>query len=221
MALPTTFALVPDYQRRTRESYDRTAADYAVWITAELATKPVDRAVLDLFAEVTSGPVADLGCGAGRMGGYLRDRGLDVVGVDLSPGMVAAARRTQPDLPFAVGSLTALPIVGGVFGGLLAWYSIIHVPDDDLPRVFAEFRRVLAPGGHVQLAFQTGAGREHRTRAGGHAVALDFHRREPEEVVAALARAGLATHTTTVRAPDTDGDFTEDTPQAYVLARRT
>lgn len=209
-----------DYQRRTRESYDRTAVDFAAWIRAELATKPVDRAVLDLFADVAAGPVADLGCGTGRLCGYLRDRGVRVVGMDLSPGMLAVARRDHPGVPFAAGSLTALPFAAGSFGGLLAWYSVIHVPDDDLPRVFAEFRRVLAPGGHVQLAFQTGAGHEHRTRAGGHPVALDFHLRDPADVVARLEEAGLAVRTTTVRAPDTDGDYPEDTGQAYVLARR-
>jgi hypothetical protein len=35
--------------------------------------------------------------------------------------------------------------------GLLAWFSLIHVPDDEVPAVFAHFRRVLRPGGPLLL----------------------------------------------------------------------
>jgi hypothetical protein len=41
----------------------------------------------------------------------------------------------------------------GVLCGVLAWFSVIHVPDERLPRAFAEFARVLAPGG-LLLGFQ-------------------------------------------------------------------
>ncbi len=212
----------PDFVARTRRSYDATADDFAVWIRDELAAKPLDRALLGGFAELVlaagAGPVADLGCGTGRVTAHLSELGLSVFGVDLSPGMVAAARRTYPGLRFDVGSLLALDLRYGSLGGIVAWYSIIHLPDERLPGVFADFHRFLAPGGYLQLAFQVGDDLAHWTEAGGHPVSLDFHRRQPDRVAALLTEAGFAVRTRVVREPDIDGDFPEDTPQGFVLA---
>lgn len=214
----------PEFLRRTRGSYDTVADDYGGWIKGELAARPLDRALLGLFAELVrtagSGPVADIGCGPGRVTAHLTDLGLSVFGIDLSPNMIALARRTHPGLRFDVGSMTALDIADGALGGVLAWYSVIHVPDELVPGVFAEFHRVLAPGGYLQLAFQVGDEVMHRTEAGGHEVSLDFHRREPDRVADLLDRAGLAVLARTVRAPDGYGHFPEQTPQGYLLARK-
>jgi SAM-dependent methyltransferase len=210
----------PDFVRRTRESYDATADDFAVWIRGELAAKPFDRAVLDVFASLVSGPVADVGCGVGRITAALAGLGVDAFGVDLSPGMVAAARREHAGLRFEVGSMLALDIASGSLGGLVAWYSIIHVPDDELPAVLAEFHRVLAPRGYLQLAFQVGDEPLHLTSAGGHEVSLDFHRRQPARVAELLETAGFDVRAQLWRARDEEGEFPERTPQAYVLARK-
>ncbi|HEY3687049.1 MAG TPA: class I SAM-dependent methyltransferase [Streptosporangiaceae bacterium] len=212
----------PEFIGRTRWSYDAAADDVAVWIRGELGERPVDRALLDGFAEVVrgQGPVADLGCGSGRVTAHLARLGVDVFGVDLSGGMVAAARRTYPGLRFATGSMLGLDIADGALGGVVAWFSVIHVPDERLPGVFGEFRRVLRPGGYALVAFQVGDGVEHRSRAGAHDVALDFHYRDPDAVAGLLERAGLAVRARTVRAPVTSGDYPEDTPQAFLLARR-
>lgn len=214
----------PDFVASTRGSYDTVAEDYGGWIRGELAAKPLDRAVLGGFAELVAaagaGPVADIGCGPGRVTAHLTELGLSVFGVDLSPNMIALARRTYPGLRFTEGSMTALDIAAGTLGGVLAWYSVIHIPDELLPGVFAEFHRVLAPGGYVQLAFQVGTGVMHRTEAGGHEISLDFHRREPDRVADLLGRAGFAPVARTVREPDGYGVFPEQTPQGFVLARK-
>ena len=78
----------------TQSSYDRIADEYARQIYGELAGKPLDRAILDRFAERLRGrgAVCDMGCGPGQIGRYLADRGLPVVGVDLSPAMLSVAR---------------------------------------------------------------------------------------------------------------------------------
>jgi SAM-dependent methyltransferase len=204
----------------TRRSYDATAEDYATWIHGELATKPFDRAMLTVFAELVTGPVADVGCGTGRVTAFLRDRGVAAFGIDLSPRMVEVARRTYPYLRFTEGTMTALAIEDATLGGVVAWYSTIHVPDEQLPTALAEFHRVLAPGGHLLLAFQAGDEVEHRTRAGTHDVSLRFHHRRPAHMAQLLTAAGLSVRATLDRAPDESGDYAEDTPQAYLLARR-
>lgn len=207
-----------DFLDATRRSYDATADDYAEWIRDELAAKPFDRAVLAVFAELVRGPVADVGCGTGRITAHLAGLGVDVSGVDLSPGMLAAARRTYPHLAFTEATMTALPIGDGALGGVVAWYSTIHVPGTHLPAVLAEFHRVLRPGGLLQLAFQSGSGAEHRTNAGGHEVELTFHHRTPDEMADLLRDSGFTVRAQLLRAADPEGPYPEQTPQAYVLA---
>ncbi len=150
----------PDFLHTTRASYDAMAADYTERYADHLAELPLDRAVVAAFAELVraqgSAPVADIGSGPGWVTARLHALGVPVFGVDLSPRMVALARRAHPELRFHVGSMTSLDLPDETLGGVLALYSIIHIPDAALPAVFAEFHRVLAPGGHVLLGFQAG-----------------------------------------------------------------
>ncbi|MGX2997481.1 class I SAM-dependent methyltransferase [Streptomyces sp. JNUCC 64] len=141
-------------------------------------------------------------------------------GIDLSPGMVTVARAAHPGIPFEVGSMLDLDAPDAAFAGVLAWYSTIHLPDGELPRAFAEFARVLAPGGHLLLGFQSGTDTLRLTEGLGHPVRLDFHRRTPERMAELLTGAGLSVRSSTLRQPDTDGSFPERAPQCFLLARR-
>jgi SAM-dependent methyltransferase len=214
----------PDFVRSTRASYDAVAADYAERFRDELAARPLDRAMLAAFAghvqDAAAGPVADIGCGTGRTTAHLHDLGVAVSGIDLSPQMVAAARQAYPGLRFEVGSMLDLDLPDGGLGGILAWYSTIHIPDERLPDVFTEFHRVLAPGGYLLLAFQAGDEPLHLTEALGRPVSLNFHRRQPVKVAGLLTRAGMAVQAELLREPDHDGDYPERTAQAFLLARK-
>ncbi|MFI5527396.1 class I SAM-dependent DNA methyltransferase [Kitasatospora sp. NPDC051853] len=203
----------------TRAFYDAIAEDYAGLFRDVLAPRPLERALLAAFAEsVGGGAVADLGCGPGEVTGFLAGLGVDVFGVDLSPRMVALARRTQPGVRFEEGTLTAVDRPDGSLGGVLAWYSLIHLPDGQLPLAIAEFRRVLAPGGLLLLGFQTGDRPLRVAEPFGHPVTLDFVRREPEPVAGLLAAAGFTVEAQVRRARD-EG-LGETAPQAFLLARR-
>lgn len=216
----------PDFLDRTRDGYDRTAAGYVTAFHHHLDDKPLDLAMLSAFTGlVAAGPsnrVADIGCGTGATTAIIRAHGADVFGIDLSPNMLAEARRLNPDIDFTVGSMTDLDLPDGCVGGVCAWYSVIHIPDDQLPAVFAEFHRVLAPGGVVLLAFQVGEQPRHLTEAFGESVDLTFHRRRPEAVAALLQDAGLPVHAQLVRAPDgaESKSGVESTPQGYLIARK-
>ena len=78
----------PAFLSATRTAYDTVAVDYARLVATELDTKPLDRALLATFAELVladgAGPVADLGCGPGRITVHLQALGLAAFGVDLS-----------------------------------------------------------------------------------------------------------------------------------------
>lgn len=212
----------PDFLRLTRDGYDRTTGPYAERFHDHLDDKPVDRAMLVAFAGlITQGGnrrVADVGCGTGATTAILHDLGADSFGIDLSPNMIEEARRRNPGLDFAVGSMTDLDLPDGSVGGVCAWYSTIHVPDRHLSGVFAEFHRVLVPNGLVLLAFQVGDEPRILTDAFGKSVALTFHRRQPDAVSAMLADAGLPVCAQLLREPDDDAF--ESTPQAYLIARK-
>ncbi|WP_415949502.1 class I SAM-dependent methyltransferase [Streptomyces sp. KLOTTS4A1] len=210
------------YLASTRTSYDLLADECDRRWKDELAAKPFMRAALDTFAELARGrgPVADIGCGTGRVTAYLAERGLDAFGIDLSPGMLAVARTNHPGLRFTEGSMTDLDLADGSVGALLAWYSTIHVPWEDLPGVFAGFRRVLKPGSPLLLGFQIGEEPFRMTEAWGYEFDLTFHRRTPEAMAGLLTEAGFEERARMVERRDTEGEFAERTDQAYLSFRK-
>lgn len=214
----------PRYIAATREAYDIVAADYAEILADALDANPFDRAVLALFADLVHaapGPAAgrraaEIGCGSGRVTAALAKLGLDVFGVDLSPAMVEEARRRHPGLEFHVGDMTALDLPPNALAGLVAWYSLIHVPPAQHPVVLAGFRRALATGGHLLLAFQVGDERRHVTEGYGHSgLALDAYRLPPDRVEQEAVAAGFAPVARLVHEPF----GSEKTPQAYLVLR--
>lgn len=161
------------------------------------------------------GPVADVGCGPGRITAHLHGLGADAFGIDLSPAMIEVARRDHPGLRFEVGSMTDLDLADASVAGLVAWYSLIHVPDDGIGPVLAHFRRVLRPGGPLLLGFHVGDGSRLKTRGyGSHAMRVHVRRRRPGQVAARLDDAGFTVEArTTLRSA-------ESPLGAILLARR-
>jgi len=184
----------------TRASYDTIADSYADLTRHLLDETPAERSILAMFADMVrargGGTVADVGCGPGRITAHLRQLGVDAFGIDLSPGMIEAARREHPGVRFDLGSMTDLALAGASMAGLVAWYSLIHVPDEEISRVFAHFRRVLRPGGPLLLSFHVGDESQLKTQGyGGHPMKLFVHRRRPGQMIAWLTEAGFAVET--------------------------
>jgi SAM-dependent methyltransferase len=177
----------------TAAAYDAMSARYAEFVQGELSEPPLDQAVLAAFAEYVraggGGLVADVGCGEGRIGAHLADLGLDVTGIDLSPALIEIARAIRPRLRFETGSMHALPLGDGTLAAIVSWYSVIHAAPGDVPGYFAEFRRVLRPGGYLLAAFFEAV--DEPVTAFDHAVTLAY--RWPLGELAALAvEAGFA-----------------------------
>ncbi|WP_327588202.1 class I SAM-dependent methyltransferase [Nonomuraea sp. NBC_00507] len=211
------------YLHATQVAYDTVAADYAELLRDELVSKPLDRAMLAAFAEVVQASgakeVADLGCGPGRITAHLQSLGVNAFGIDLSPEMVAVARRDHPDLRFEEGSMTALNLADEAVGGAVAWYSTVHTPPEVLPTVFTEIHRVLAPGGHLLIAFKVGDERRHASQGYGHKLSLDIYWMPPEHIAELLSNAGLVLDAQLIREPD-ESEKPRSGRQAFFLAHK-
>ena len=202
-------------------SYDRVAEDYAEQFKDELDKKPFDCRMLDRLVETvgTREAICDLGCGAGHIARYLKDKDANVCGIDLSPKMVEQAGRLNPDISFQQGTMLDLKDVdGSSFGGIAAFYSIIHIPRDSVTRALREIKRVLRSGGTLLLTFHIGQETRHLDEWFGKKVNLDFFFFETDEMKQNLETAGFEIEEIIEREPIPDVEV--QTRRAYIFARK-
>jgi SAM-dependent methyltransferase len=87
----------------------------------------------------------DIGCGEGRLTRDLAALGHRVVGIDVSPSMVAAAREADPDGEYVEADAAKLPSDDGAADLAIAFMSLMDM--DDMSGAVREIARVLQPGG--------------------------------------------------------------------------
>ncbi|XVU25033.1 class I SAM-dependent methyltransferase [Actinoplanes sp. CA-054009] len=164
-----------------RDAHDVLSEWYAENLTGVLESMPIERAMLDLFAELTAAQgidVADVGCGTGRLLPYLAGRGLSPRGVDLSPKMIEVARRDNPGFTYEVADVRELPFADASLAGVVCWFSLIYLAPEARTPAFAELARVVKPGGYLVAAFKHGDGARHRNAPGSRVAdfGIDFDR---------------------------------------------
>ncbi|WP_433680508.1 class I SAM-dependent methyltransferase [Nocardia sp. CA-119907] len=208
----------------TRYSYDKVADRYADELGDELRHKPLDRGLLDVFAELAGvGVVADIGCGPAHIAAALAARGVRAIGMDLSPAMCAAARRTT-SVPVCAADMTALPVRSQSLAGLVCLYAVIHLDESQRAAAYAEFARVLRPGGHALIAFHTSdadvpvGGAKTLADWWGHEVDLTFRYLDPSAESEALVAVGLVPAARLDRAPHPDTEHPSQ--RSYLLVQR-
>lgn len=207
----------------TRRAYDAMAAAYHDRFPDLRAEQPLDRAMIGAFAEYVRGGgdpvVLDAGCGTGRLIGPLRELGLQVTGVDLSPGMLGVARSVHRGAGLAAADLRLLPFADESFAGIVAWYSLINCSVLDLGQALAEIARVLRPGGHLLTGFQSGAGSRILLNQYSQGYERELHLRTIDEMAEAFAASGLTVVAQVSRAEEPNSaDGGSD--QAFVIGRK-
>lgn len=147
---------------------------------------PDDRSLVARHLTIKPGDVLDIGCGPGHLTDYLRSLGVDSIGIDLVPKFIEHARVTFPDGRYALGSMHQIPMANQSVAGILSWYSLIHMPPDEIDGALSELRRVIGPGGVLVAGFFW----SDEASTFDHAVAKAYYW-PVDELSARLAKAGF------------------------------
>jgi SAM-dependent methyltransferase len=148
----------PSFAELEREGWERNAARYdAIDLPA---TRQAFTPLLDSVGDLRGRHVLELASGTGHLTAEALARGASVVGVDVSPAMVAIARERAPGASFHVADGEALPFEPGTFDAVLCSFGFLHFANPG--QGFREARRVLKPGG--VLAFTAWCSPERRSQ---------------------------------------------------------
>lgn len=207
-------------QQKVFHCYNKTAAQYADKFYHELDHKHMDRILLKAFAAENKGKgkMIDIGCGPGQTTVFLSNSGVsDLLGTDLSPAMIAEAKKLNPQLSFEVADMLKLPYADNSFGSVVAFYAIVHFDELKLLAALKEMNRVLIVKGQLLFSFHTGDKEVHLDEFLGEKVSIDFRFFETREVMALVDKARFSVIDIIERQP-----YAEEHPtvRAYVWVER-
>ncbi|GAA1083591.1 class I SAM-dependent methyltransferase [Tsukamurella spumae] len=175
----------------TQPGYDALADTYAEMFP-DPYQYPIEAHAAAAFAEAAAGRIGrtvDVGCGLGHVAADLAARGLDVIGVDPSPGMLAHARSLHPHVAFSADDASLSTLTDGPIAAILARFSLIHVEPSEVRSTVRRWAARVSAGTPVLVAFQA-ADEPGPAIAFDHAVAPAW-RWHPDEFGEVLAAAGF------------------------------
>jgi SAM-dependent methyltransferase len=187
-------------------------------------SSPVERHAVELFAQAVIdlgpvGPVIDVGCGTGHQAQDLASRGIEVIGVDPSSAMLERARQRFPALHLVQDDASLGEVTADVFAGVLARYSLIHVPPDRLGAIVSSWADRLQPGGVVLTAFQALEPRAPAEVEEFDHVVAPAWRWAPDAMAATLTRVGLIERWRIITQPSVGYHRFPDCHVLHTLAR--
>lgn len=169
---------------KTTVAYNCTAARYAA-----RQFYPLEQELARFRAMVSAGGlVLDLGCGPGQYSQALESRGLRVVALDLSEGMLWQARANEISR-LVCADMHYLPVADKWADGCFACASLLHLPRVQISQSLVEFRRVLRPGGALYTGVKEGDGEEWVADQQGYERFFAYY--QPEEIDRLIRAAGF------------------------------
>ena len=192
-----------------RDAYADRAAEYIDVLGSIEDAAQADRDYVLSWARSIDGPVLDVGCGPGQWTNYLLDAGIDVEGVDPVQAFIGYAGDHYPLARYRTGYANDLGVAAGSLGGVLAWFSLIHIDPAEIDESLNEFARCIRPGGSAAIGFFDGPSEE----PFDHAVSTAFYW-SVEALTKRLERAGFTV---------TDAQTRKDSGvrrQGVIVARR-
>ncbi len=182
-----------------RSAYGARADEYIEAVGRIDHVAEADRALVETWACGIEGLLLDVGSGPGQWTHHLAGLGVDVEGVDPVPEFIEAALAAYPAGRYRLGRAENLGVEDGALGGVLAWYSLIHIDPERIDEPLAEFARCIRPGGSLALGFFTGP----ELAPFPHAIATAYH--WPIDLLASRVEAAGFTVTHAESRPDRPG----------------
>lgn len=138
----------------TKINLDRWAGGDHVRKYMNRTLRPVEVMLLVRYREALSGRVLEIGCGGGRLTGYLAGIASQLHGIDISPAMIEHCRQAYPGVSFDVGDMRDLgEHADATIDVVFAPLNVLDAVDDaDRHRTLDEFRRVVVPGGKLIMS---------------------------------------------------------------------
>lgn len=140
-----------------RDAYDANAEGVLEMLGTEVSTADPDLAVIEPWADTVEGRILDVGSGTGRWAGYLTGLGHRIDGLEPVERLVEIARTAHPATTFRLGAIDDLAGSNDRWAGILAWYSLIHLGPDELPKALTTLRSVLEDEGTMLISFFSGS----------------------------------------------------------------
>jgi SAM-dependent methyltransferase len=122
--------------------------------------KKLDTTELDEFLSLVpaGGHILDAGCGSARDAAYFISKGYEALGIDLSEGLLAEAKRLHPEVPTRLMSLTDISLPDASFDGIWCKAALLHLDRSEIPNVLRAFHRILKQDGHLYIQTKAGEG---------------------------------------------------------------
>jgi ubiquinone/menaquinone biosynthesis C-methylase UbiE len=203
-----------------RNAYDRAAHSYAESFYHELYSKPLDVKLLDLFCDRVDPkfPVCEIGCGPGEISSYLKYKGLDMIGIDISAEMIRIAKKLNPAIKFQTGDVFKLDFSNNSFSGVLAPFLFVNHEFKEIRKGIKEINRVLISGGIFYMTFHTDGDRIAVEDFLVEQNPLEFIFLNVDEVLELLINCGFEIIESIVRYPYKDVEH--QNKRAYIFARK-
>jgi ubiquinone/menaquinone biosynthesis C-methylase UbiE len=180
---------------KTREAYNLVAFKYHVLFHNEMQEKEYDRKFLDEFSNRFNkdSVILDTGCGpSGHIGRYIFDKGIKVIGIDISDKCVELAQKKNPLIKFFRQDMTELEFENNVFDGIISYYSVIDTPKKYVHKIFNEFQRVLKPSGYLLVVVKAGTNEGYINQLLGIKTTLYFTLFSKKEITNYFEQAGFS-----------------------------
>lgn len=201
--------------------YDKTAEAYATKFIDELSHKHLDRILLKSFASENKdmGSCIDLGCGPGQTTKYLHENGItDLLGIDISPVMIATAKKLNPLLTFEENDILKLTYSDGSFGSAVAFYAIVHFDYEQVQKAFREIARILTAKGQFLFSFHIGDSAIRVDNFLDQQVSIDFYFFDTTKIIDLLLENGFDIIDVIERKPYKDLEF--QSQRAYIWVKK-
>ncbi len=207
--------------QKTRNAYNLAAEKYHVLFADELDKKEFDREILDEFSSYFSKDsiVCDAGCGpSGHITGYIFNKGIDIIGIDISEKCVEIAQKINPLIKFERGDISRLGYDDNYFDGIISYYSIIYTPKKFIPSILNEFKRILKPGGYLLLVVKEGSEEGFQNELIGIEAEIYFTLFNKYEILKYAFECGFEIEKFTVRKPY---EFEIKNDRIYLICKKT